>query len=61
MLAAGKPFQVTAVFAAGKPFSVASGSFSCAAYPPLTICPPGSSEISRCDHVPSEDWIGVNP
>ena len=29
MLAAGKPFRVTAVLAAGKPFSVASGSFSC--------------------------------
>ena len=33
MLAAGKPFRVTAVLAAGKPFSVASGSFSCARPP----------------------------
>ena len=29
MLTAGKPFRVTAVFAAGKPFSVATSSSSC--------------------------------
>ena len=59
MLAAGKPSRVTALLAAGKLFSVATVLSVAPAHLPLTICPPGSNEISWCDHVPSEDGIGV--